>query len=232
VRARARWGALAAAALLWGASALADPPWIVDQLLPNNDERVALMAAYLRAHRTASPLPAEDAAVVTLRPRAIVLHWTAGPTAQSCVHTFAPARLAGRPELSRGGAVNVGAHFLVDRDGSVRRLLPETQATRHAIGLNHVAIGVENVGDGAKWPLTPAQVDANVRLIAELRARYPEITHLLGHHEVHLLRGSLLFEEADPAYTNRKPDPGPEFMAAVRARVGPGLAGPPPAAPG
>ncbi len=229
MRAAARWGAVALAALLGATAALAEAPWIVDQLLPNNEERVALMAAYLRAHRTASPLPADDAAVVRLVPRAIVLHWTAGPTAQSCVHTFAPARLAGRPELSRGGAVNVGAHFLVDRDGSVRRLLPETQATRHAIGLNHVAIGVENVGDGERWPLTPAQVDANVRLIADLRARYPEITHLLGHHEVHLLKGTALFEEADPAYTNRKPDPGPAFMAAVRAKVAPGLEGPPPA---
>ena len=36
---------------------------------------------------------------------------------------------------------------------------------RHCIGLNHVAIGIENVGDGEKLPLTPAQVQADAALV-------------------------------------------------------------------
>lgn len=216
------FGVLAAQAASVGALVLHDRP------LPHDAERMELMADYLRAHRTARPLPADDAALVRMQPRAIVLHWTGGPTAASCLRTFGPARLSGRPELARGGAVNVGAHFLVDRDGTIIRMQPEDRAARHAIGLNHVAIGVENVGDGARWPLTPAQRAANVRLIEHLRVRFPQITHLLGHHEVHRMRGDPLFEEADAGYANRKADPGAAFMAAVRAELSPGLQGPPP----
>src|SRR5580693_7225904 len=56
---------------------------------------------------------------------------------------------AARPELQREGELNVSAHFLVDRDGTIYRLMPETWMARHCIGLNRVAIGIENVGDGA-----------------------------------------------------------------------------------
>jgi len=43
--------------------------------------------------------------------------------------------------------------------------MPETWMARHAIGFNHVAIGIENVGDGARWPLTDAQADADAALV-------------------------------------------------------------------
>lgn len=194
--------------------------WVKARPLPHAAERGALMQDYLREHLPAG-VKAEPEA-----PRVVVLHWTAGPTAESCFQTFAPARLSGRPELQRGGAVNVGAHFIVDRDGTVIQLQPTTTPARHAIGLNHLSIGVENVGDGARWPLTEAQVAANVRLIAELRAVHPSISHLIGHHEALSMKGSPLYAEADPKYTNQKADPGDAFMAKVRAGVAPGLRGP------
>lgn len=197
---------------------------IHDRLLPYDAERVQLTAAYLRAHRTGA-VPDDDAAAVVLEPRVIVLHWTAGATAESAWNTFAPARLHGRAELSGAGAVNVSAHYLVDRDGRIERLLPDDRVGRHVIGLNHVAIGIENVGDGARWPLTDAQVEANAALVRQLAAQHP-ITHLIGHHEYRGLEGTSLFEERDPHYRTAKPDPGAAFMAAVRARVADlGLAG-------
>ena len=53
------------------------------------------------------------------------------------------------------------AIVVTDTDGTIYRLMPEDRVGRHAIGLNHVSIGVENVGDGKRWPMTAAQVAAN-----------------------------------------------------------------------
>lgn len=190
-------------------------PVIVDHLLPYDAERERLTVEYLRAHRTAA-LTGDAAQDTRMVPRVIVLHWTAGPTAASAWSTFAPATLSGRKELAGAGALNVGAHYLVDRDGTIERLAPEDRILRHTIGLNHVAIGIENVGGGAEWPLTEAQVAANVALVRWIAARQP-ITHVVGHLEYRSLEGTPYFEERDPAYRTTKPDPGAAFMAAVRA---------------
>ena len=125
---------------------------------------------------------------------------------------------AERPALRRAGLVNVSAHFVVDRDGTIYRLQPETRFARHCIGLNHIAIGIENVGDEVEHPLTDAQITADAALVRDLAARFP-ITHLFGHFEVMKLHASPLYVELDPTYKNDKPDPGARFMAAVRERV-------------
>ncbi len=192
-------------------------PPLVEHLLPWTAERDALTVAYLRAHRTA-PVTGDPAVDTHMVPRAIVLHWTAGPTASSAWSTFAPARLSGRAELQGAGALNVGAHYLVDQDGSIQRLVPDDRVVRHCIGLNHVAIGIENVGGAAAHPLTDAQVAADVALIRALAARYP-IEVLLGHLELRRMESSPLFEERDPNYRTSKPDPGADFMMKVRAGV-------------
>jgi hypothetical protein len=186
---------------------------IADAPIPWSEERAALTLAYRRLH---SDPAAKDLAI---EPRVIVLHYTAGGTAKSAQYTFEPARLgSSRPELARGGAVNVSAHFLVDRDGTILQLQPETRYARHCIGLNHIAIGIENVGDETRWPLTDAQVAANAALVRELARRFP-ITHLLGHHEAAALAGHPYHVELVRGYLNPKPDPGPRFMKLVRAAV-------------
>lgn len=185
---------------------------IVDTPMKWSDERAALTLAYRRMHSD------PDASDLAIEPRVLVLHHTGANTAKSTLYTFEPARLAGRPELQRGGVVNVSAHFLVDRDGTIHRLQPETRYARHCIGLNHTAIGIENVGDDKQWPLTDAQVAANIALVRDLARRFP-ITHLLGHHEVAGFARHAYYIERDPKYTNQKPDPGAPFMARVRAAV-------------
>ncbi|MDP2307807.1 MAG: peptidoglycan recognition family protein [Pseudomonadota bacterium] len=202
-------------------------PVIVDHPLPYGPERERLTVAYLQAHRTAA-LTGDAAKDTRMVPRVIVLHWTAGPTAASAWSTFSGATLSGRADIAGAGALNVGAHYLVDRDGTIERLAPEDQILRHTIGLNHVAIGIENVGGGKEWPLTEAQVDANVALVRWIAARQP-ITHVIGHLEYRSLEVTPLFEERDPTYRTTKPDPGADFMAAVRARLtDTTLLGPPP----
>ena len=176
-------------------------------------ERERLTLDYRRAH-------SDPAAVdLAIEPRVIVLHYTSGGSAKSTRAYFDNVRIeAERAELARAGAVNVSSHFLVDRDGTIYRLQPETRYARHCIGLNHIAIGIENVGDEATFPLTDAQVAADAALVRDLAHRFP-ITHLLGHYEVMKFRANPYFVERDPAYRNDKPDPGARFMARVRAAV-------------
>ena len=175
--------------------------------------RDAAMLAYRRAH---SDPAARD---TTIAPRMIVLHYTAGGSAAATKRYFDNLHMEkSRAALAAGGDVNVSAHFLVDRDGKIFRLVPETRMARHAIGVNHVAIGVENVGDEDRWKLTDAQVEANAALIRDLAARFP-IELVAGHHEVRMLEGTEWFVERDPKYRNKKGDPGDRFMTAVRAKI-------------
>jgi hypothetical protein len=201
-------------------------PPIEDRPLPYDEERCELTKDYLRGHNpavAAGTVPASCEMV----PRMVVLHWTGGTRASSTWNTFAPTRLGGRPELQGAGAVNVSAHYLVDRDGSIQRLLPDTRVGRHCIGLNHLSIGVENVGGGPDHPLTDAQRDANVALVRHLAARH-DITHLIGHYEYQRMESHPYFQELDPTYRTAKSDPGEAFMASVRARLSDlGLEGPP-----
>lgn len=206
-------------------AAIAQTLAIADHLLPWSDERTTLTEQYLAAHRT-TPLSGDPEVDTHMIARAVVLHWTGGPTTMSAWNTFAPARLSGRPELTRGGQLNVGAHFLVDRDGRIERIVPWDRVVRHCIGLNHVAIGVENVG-GPDLPLTESQVEADAALVRYIAANLP-IEYLLGHQESPRMEQTPLFEERDPGYRNAKPDPGADFMAKVRAKVADlGLKAPP-----
>ena len=196
------------------AAAPAAAPVIVDKPIPFDDERVRLTLAYRRQHSD------PDATDIAIEPRVIVLHYTAGGSAKGTFEYFSGNHMeAARARLAAAGDVNVSAHFLVDRDGTIFRLMPETRMARHCVGLNHIAIGIENVGDEARWPLTDAQVEADARLVRYLAARFP-ITHLIGHHEAGRLDGKIYFRERDPAYRNAKPDPGAKFMQRVRARLG------------
>ena len=185
------------------------------------ERRSSLTLDYRRRHSD------PDATDLTIEPRVIVLHYTAGSSAKGTRDYFDNVRIeAARKELVAAGAVNVSSHFVVDRDGTIYRLQPETRFARHCIGLNHIAIGIENVGDEGKYPLTDAQVEADAALIRDLAHRFP-ITHLIGHHEVQAFETNAYYRERDPHYRNDKPDPGKRFMAKVRERVADlGLAGP------
>ena len=122
-----------------------------------------------------------------------------------------------RPGLDGAEEVDL-IQFAVDRDGTVCRLMQETWMARHTIGLNRVAVGVENVG-GPRWPLTPEQLNSNAELVRYLRGKYPSIQYLIGHNEYLRFRGTSLWEEKDSRYVTGKQDPGERFMTELRARV-------------
>jgi len=161
-------------------------------------------------------------------PRMIVIHWTAIDTLRGSYNAMQPERLPmHRFRIRRGGALNVGAHFLVDRDGAIYQLMPETMFARHTIGLNLHAIGIENVGGNVSTPLTHAQLAANEQLVRRLANKYG-IEWLIGHFEYGKFRETHLWLEKDSSYFTKKIDPGPEFMAELRELVKDlGLKGPP-----
>jgi len=177
------------------------------------DERERLTLDYRRTHSD------PNATDLAIDPHVIILHYTGGGSAKQTRAYFDNIKIeAARTDLARHGAVNVSSHYLVDRDGTIYKLQPETRFARHCIGVNHIAIGIENVGDGDKYPLTDAQVAADAALVRDLAARF-KITHLLGHYEVMSFRKHPYYVERDATYKNEKPDPGEAFMARVRERV-------------
>ncbi|MCJ7756157.1 MAG: N-acetylmuramoyl-L-alanine amidase, partial [Thermoanaerobaculales bacterium] len=116
---------------------------IHDRPIQFSAERVSGTLQYIADHYGERP---EDISIV---PRIIVLHWTAIDGFEESFAAFDPEKLGGsRPGLAAAGDVNVSIQFLVDRDGTVYRLMSETWMARHCIGLNYSAIGVENVGGG------------------------------------------------------------------------------------
>ena len=87
---------------------------------------------------------------------------------------------------------------------------------RHTIGLNHTAIGIENIADGMALPLTEEQIAANIRLIEYLAQKH-EIDYVIGHHEYQRFVGHPLWKETDPNYLTEKTDPGDANMKLIRA---------------
>ncbi len=183
---------------------------IVDKPIVFNEERSQLTIQYLKDRYG---LEQDSPRIV---PRMIVLHWTAIPTFEGSFDAFLNTKLPNwRPDIESVSGLNVSTHFLIDQDGTIYNLMPETTMGRHVIGLNHCAIGVENVGGTIDTPLTKAQLKSNIWLVKYLTKKY-NIEYIIGHHEYTLFEGHELWLEKDDGYRTNKTDPGDEFMAKVR----------------
>ncbi|NJB35625.1 N-acetylmuramoyl-L-alanine amidase [Croceivirga sp. JEA036] len=175
-----------------------------------DEQRIELTKEYLKGRYE---LKQET---ITIIPRMIVVHWTAIASLEDSFDAFKrPTLPSWRPDLTTISGLNVSSHFLVDQDGTVYRLMPENHMARHVIGLNHCAIGIENVGGTENTPLTQAQLKANIKLIKYLKNKYA-IDYLIGHHEYTLFEDHPLWLEVNDGYRTTKTDPGPEFMAELR----------------
>ncbi len=128
------------------------------------------------------------------------------------------------PALARQilAATHVSAHYLIDRDGEIYRLVREEDVAWHAGGsimpapdnrrnVNGFSIGIETIATDTSG-FTNAQYHALARLIADIETRHP-IRHLLGHDQIAGQRAVALGLRHD-----LKPDPGPLFdWAKLRA---------------
>jgi len=179
-------------------------------------KRISLTKKYIKTHYG---LDVKD---IKIEPKSIVLHWTGMMNFSWCFNSMKKEKIiSDRKYIKRAGLVNVSAHFLIDRDGTIYQLMPDNWMARHTIGLNYNAIGIENVG-GARnrvEDLTQAQVIANAKLIKYLKQKYPKIEYLLGHLEYFDMEKTSLWLEHNRRYRTYKADPGPKFMREVRERV-------------
>lgn len=176
-----------------------------------NQEREELSLKYLKERHG---LVQTEATIV---PTMVVVHWTAVNSIESTFDVFDSPTIGGRADLTGASNLNVSSQFLIDRDGTIFRLLPETTFARHTIGLNYTAIGIENIG-GPNDPLTKEQLKANELLIRHLRRKY-DIEYVIGHYEYQNFQETDLWKEYDPDYRTVKTDPGVDFMEKLRKNL-------------
>ncbi len=157
---------------------------------------------------TERPSPNHDARPAGARVDMLILHYTGMASAEAAL-----ARLC-------DPASRVGAHYLVDEDGTICRLAPEERRAWHAgvsvwrgrTDVNAASIGVEIVNPGHEFgyrPFPEAQMAAVAELCRDIVARHPiPARHVLGHSDV------------APA---RRADPGELFDWRRLAAAGVGL---------
>ena len=169
----------ALAALIPAGSAVAGNmrPRIVDDNIPYGGQRKAQMARYSRRHYGHRTWRLRD-------PKVIVLHFTAGNSYSSARGWFA----SNTP--NRGEYPGVCTQYLIGKRGRIGELVRPRVRCRHAIGLNHRAIGIEMVqeaGRGSHWASRQIlqrrrQVRAALRLVRHLRLRFDiRMRHVIGH---------------------------------------------------
>ena len=141
-------------------------------------------------------------------PDAIVLHYTGMRTGEAAL-----ARL-------RDPEARVSAHYLVEEDGRVFRLVPEERRAWHAgrgvwqseTDLNAASIGIEIVNPGHEFgyrPFPAVQIEAVIALMGDIRQRWtvPD-ARIIAHSDL---------------APERKQDPGELFPWKRLAEAGHGL---------
>ncbi len=160
--------------LVTGASTAADAPRprIVVKPIPFGPARLAETRAYAKRHYGVDSWR-------LVRPHVIVEHYTASDTFASAYATFASNA------SNLGEQPGVCAHFVIDRDGTIYRLVPPSIICRHTVGLNYTAIGIEHVGTSDGQILADRrQLDASLRLTLWLMSRYGiRLRNVIGHNE-------------------------------------------------
>ncbi len=189
------------------------PIKIIDRPIDFGAKRIAMTKEYIKDHYGL------NVTNITIEPKIILLHWTAIMDLNASYERLKGEKLfTDRKDIANASPLNVSAHFIVDRDGTIYRLMPENWMARHVIGLNYWSIGIENIGgeNNEKEDLTPAQVNANIALVKYLKTKYPTIEYLIGHHEYRAMEATPLWLEKDDGYRTVKKDPGKKFMSEVR----------------
>jgi N-acetylmuramoyl-L-alanine amidase len=185
---------------------------IIEKRIEYNRERIRLSVEYLKnRHGIIQDKP-------TIIPKIIVLHYTAGGTVKTNFNYFNNIQIENARKINKDQSLlNVSAHYLIDRDGTIYHLVDDNLLARHAIGLNYCSIGVENIGSKNE-PLTEQQVIANANLIRHLCKKH-KIEYVIGHSEYTKFRKTELWKETNPNYITYKEDPGNNFLIDVRKLI-------------
>jgi beta-N-acetylhexosaminidase len=150
------------------------PPREVSKPIPYGAERRADMADYAERHYGIHDYRLRD-------PKVIVEHYTATSAFAPVFEQFS----RNEPDQELHELPGLCSHFVVDRDGTIYRLVSSTTMCRHTVGLNYTAIGIEHVGmsDGEVMG-DRRQLHASLRLTRALQGRYRIGTrNVIGHNE-------------------------------------------------
>lgn len=147
-------------------------PEIVVRRIAYGPRRRRQMAAYGERHYGERSWALTDV-------RVIVEHYTDGLTWQGAWRHFASNA------THNGEKPGTCTHFIIDRDGTIYRLVDLGVRCRHVVGLNDRSIGIEHVGTGSAMVLgNERQMDASLELTTWLMARYGvNIGNVIGHGE-------------------------------------------------
>ena len=142
----------------------------------------------------------------------LVLHYTGMRSAEAAIERLCDPM------------ARVSAHYVVEENGTIWRLVPEARRAFHAGvscwedegDLNAVSVGIEIVNPGHEWgyrPFPDAQMTSIELLCRELTSRHPIPPHrVVGHSDI---------------APERKADPGELFDWPRLARAGIGIWPPP-----
>jgi len=177
-----------------------------------SEKRYQLMKEYAQAHY------GMDHANL-INPQLIVIHYSALATLRQTLTAFESDTISqSRDRLASYGDVNVGTHYVVDKDGTIYTLLPTTLMARHVIGFNHTAIGIENVASD-QGQLTDDQIRSNALIVDMLLKKHTSIRYLIGHLEYMnqtMPHFKLFREDIEDYEPSIKIDPGFAFMRRLR----------------
>ena len=194
-------------------------PWAADRRRAS--QRSAAAALMVALMTVASPTDASARSTGPARSRPVdlvVIHSTGGPTCDA----------AGRPIWVPAGELaenlrtieahpRLGIHWMIDRDGSTRASVPESQVAHHVLTYSQRSIAIELINDGdGRDPFSDTQIDALVALLKGIVRRHPDVDRTRVQRHSDLDKAHMPCEPT----RRRKVDPGPAYPhAAVLERV-------------
>lgn len=139
----------------------------------------------------------------------IVIHSTGGPTCDA--KTGLPIWVgAGDMETNMRtieAHPQLGIHYMIDRNGSLRASIPESRVAHHVFRYSERSIAIELINDGdGRDPFPDAQMTALVALLKEIRQRHSIARALVKRHS----DLDTALSPCDPT-RRRKVDPGDAF---------------------
>lgn len=160
---------------------------------------------------------------LTFKPSMLVMHYTVIPSAAATWESF---RRGANMSAGDYGTVpgHVSVQLMIDKDGTVYKLMPLDRRCTGAYGVNHVALSVEMVARSEQDLLSrPGQVLSSFRLARYLMARFDiPLAKVVSHAEVGRGEVREYLDLADSKWPDRYPpssvrtDPGETYMAWLR----------------
>ncbi|NGX31351.1 MAG: hypothetical protein K940chlam8_00718 [Chlamydiae bacterium] len=189
---------------------------IIKKPVPFSEKRKQLTLDYQKEHYLIKN------PTIYIEPKMIIVHWTALDSFEKSYRSMVQEELHSSRKDLASSQLGVSSHYLVDRDGTVYLLVDDNIMARHCIGLNHCAVGIENVGgEKGMENLTKEQMISNCKLICYLKKKYSKIEYLIGHFEYLDFENTPLFREKTKSYRTQKQDPGTKFMFEIRQKLKP-----------